>query len=316
MVLGDTLVSGLESAATELAAGAGEILAGHFGRRISIEYKDKEQRDPVTSVDKACQSYLSGEIARKFPGHGILGEESASGDNDQEDQAAAPEFLWVLDPLDGTTNYLNGLPVYASSIGVLHRGRLVVGALYLPWPNSKGGVILHCRKGGGCFIDEEQVSVYESEEPAANRLVGLPGSFSQVARFSRRFNSKAGETRITGSVAYELAMTACGVLQYSFFGAPRIWDVAGGALAVTEANGAVMTRFRGEKRWHHLESLTPSWNEKPPTMKELRGWMAPLVAGNRRVAPLVAHNIRRRFSLRSALRPVARTLRGRSKPGQ
>ena len=228
MVLGDTLVSGLESAATELAAGAGEILAGHFGRRISIEYKDKEQRDPVTSVDKACQSYLSGEIARKFPGHGILGEESASGDNDQEDQAAAPEFLWVLDPLDGTTNYLNGLPVYASSIGVLHRGRLVVGALYLPWPNSKGGVILHCRKGGGCFIDEEQVSVYESEEPAANRLVGLPGSFSQVARFSRRFNSKAGETRITGSVAYELAMTACGVLQYSFFGAPRIWDVAGG----------------------------------------------------------------------------------------
>ena len=215
----------------------------------------------------------------------------------------------MLDPLDGTTNYLNGLPVYACSIGVLHRGRPIAGALYLPWPNAKGGVILHCRKGGGCFIDDEPVSVYESEEPVANRLVGLPASFSQVARFSRRSKAGTGETRITGSVAYELAMTACGVLQYAFFGAPKLWDVAGGVLAVMEAKGTVMTRFRGEKRWHPVESLTPSWGETPPAMKELRGWTAPLVVGNRAVAPLVAHSLRRRSSIRGTLRQWARRLR-------
>ena len=65
--------------------------------------------------------------------------------------------------------------------------------------------------------------------------------------------------RTTGSIAYELAMTARGVLQYAVIGAPRIWDMAAGALAVMEAQGTVMTRFRGEKQWHPLESLVPTW---------------------------------------------------------
>ena len=303
MVPDDTLVLTVEAAAVEMARGAGEILAGHFGRQISIEYKDKERRDPVTSVDKACQNYLSGEISKQFPDHGILGEESAGGAESEEDHTPAPEFLWVLDPLDGTTNYLNGLPVYACSIGVLYRGHPIASALYLPWPNPGGGFVMHCRKGGGCFADEEPVSVYESTEPVANRLVGMPASFSQIASFSRRFNAKAGDTRVTGSVAYELAMTACGVLQYSFFGAPRIWDIAGGALAVMEAKGTVMTRFRGEKRWHGLESLAPTWEAKPPSLSELRRWVAPLVAGNRQVAPMVVDNMRPRF------RPLARLRR-------
>ena len=119
MIVDEKLVLELENAAVEMARGAGEILAGHFGRQISIEYKDKEQRDPVTSVDRACQDYLSREIAKKFPDHSILGEESTAGGDTEEDHIPAPEFLWVLDPLDGTTNYLNGLPVYASSIGIL-----------------------------------------------------------------------------------------------------------------------------------------------------------------------------------------------------
>ena len=130
--------------------------------------------------------------------------------------------------------------------------------------------------------------------------------------FSRQFGAKAGEMRTTGSIAYELAMTACGVLQYSLFGFPRIWDMAGGALAVMEAKGTVMTRFRGEKRWHPLESLVPTWEANPPSLKELRQWVAPLVAGNRQVAPMVAANIHPRFRPLAKLRRVARRLR----PGQ
>lgn len=300
----DKLMREIETAAVEFARGAGQILTGHFGRQISIEYKDKDQRDPVTTADKECQEFLSKEIARRFPDHGILGEEGS-----EDADTPAPDILWVLDPLDGTTNFLNGLPVYASSIGILYRGRPLAAALYIPWPNPAGGFILHCRRGGGCFADDDPVSVYESDEPGSNRLIGLPGSFPTTARLGPKVRNKAGEMRTTGSIAYELAMTACGVMQYSVFGAPHIWDMAAGVLTVMEANGSVMIRLKGQKRWQPLDSLVPAWESKPPTLKELRAWTAPLVAGNHQVAPLVAANIRPRFRPLAKLRQLRRRLR-------
>ena len=297
----------IEHHAVEIARGAGKILAGHFGHRIEVEFKDDKQRDPVTAADKQTQAYLSAEIIRRFPDHGILGEEATK--EEQESEEPARDTLWVLDPLDGTTNFLNGLPVFASSIGVIHRGRPVAAALYVPWPTDGGGFVLHCRKGGGCYADDQPVKVLETEQPIPNRLIGLPGYFGVSNRFTGDLANKAGEPRTTGSIAYELAMTARGVMQYGIFGAPRMWDMAGGALAVQEAGGTVMTRFRGEKRWHPIDSFVPSWDEKAPTMKELRAWVAPLVAGNHHLAPLIANNVRRRFSLRAKLRPLAKPFR-------
>ena len=314
--LDDGQIREIHHHAVEIARGAGEILAGHFGRRIEVEFKDDKQRDPVTAADKQTQAYLSAEITRRFPEHGILGEEATK--EEQESEEPARDTLWVLDPLDGTTNFLNGLPVFASSIGVIHRGRPVAAALYVPWPTDGGGFVLHCRRGGGAKIaslsarsgaDDEPVNVLETEQPIPNRLIGLPGYFGVANRFTGGLANKAGEPRTTGSIAYELAMTARGVMQYAIFGAPRMWDMAAGALAVQEAGGTVMTRFRGEKRWRPIDSFIPTWDEKTPTMKELRAWVAPLVAGNRHLAPLIANNVRRRFSLRAKLRPAVRALR-------
>ena len=314
--LEDAEIREIESHAADLARGAGKILAGHFGRRIEVEFKDDKQRDPVTAADKATQAYLAAEIARRFPDHGILGEEAT--EEEKQSEEPARDTLWVLDPLDGTTNFLNGLPVFASSIGVIHRGRPIAAALYVPWPTDGGGFVLHCRKGGGARIAplsarsgavDEPANVLETEQPIPNRLIGLPGYFGVANRFTGDLANRAGEPRTTGSIAYELAMTARGVMQYGIFGAPRLWDMAGGALAVQEAGGTVMTRFRGEKRWRSMDSFVPSWDEKTPTMKELRAWVAPLVVGNRHLAPLIANNVRRKFSLRAKLRPLARALR-------
>ena len=152
----------------------------------------------------------------------------------------------------------------------MHRGVPIAGALFIPWPNSMGGFVLHCRRGHGCFADDEPVSVYQAEEPANNRLAGLPGYFPYGAKFSSRLRGKTGDMRVTGSIAYELAMTARGSLQYSIIGASHMWDMVAGALAVIEAQGTVMTRLGKEKRWHALESLTPDWGEKRPSMKDLR----------------------------------------------
>ncbi|MCH7606531.1 MAG: inositol monophosphatase [Chloroflexi bacterium] len=308
MLNDETLAREIEAAATELAQGAGDLLAGYFGRQLSIEYKDKHEQDPVTEADKASQEYLVREITRRYPGHAILGEE----DSDESETPCA-DFLWVLDPLDGTTNFLNGLPVYAVSIGVLYQGTPLAGALFIPWPKPGGGFVLHCRRGGGCFAGEEPVAVYQSDEPVNNRLIGLPGHFALNTRFGKGMKGKSGEPRTMGSIAYELAMTACGSMQYAVFGAPRMWDMAAGVLAVAEAGGTVMTRLPGEKKWHPLDSLVPTWPEKPPNMKQLRRWVAPLVAGNRQVAPLVANNLRPRFRLVTKVRGWTRRVTQRVK---
>ena len=303
----------IESAAVALAWGAGRILSEQFGKQLSIEYKDKNQLDPVTSADKATQEYLVREITGRFPSHGILGEE---GSDKTDPPGPAPDFLWVLDPLDGTTNFLNGLPVYASSIGILHRGRPVAGALYIPWPSPRGGFVLHCRQGGGSRFTlsegepDEPVSVYASDKPVGNRLIGLPGFFVQTTRFGKPVGRNPGELRTTGSIAYELAMTACGVMQYAIIGAPRMWDMLAGVIAVQEAGGSVMTKLKGEKQWRPMNSLVPTWEQNPPTLKELRQWVAPLVAGNQQVAPLIAHNMKRRFRPVAMVRQWGRKVKG------
>lgn len=305
------LLREMETAAISMAWGAGALLADYFGRQLSIEYKDKNQLDPVTSADKAAQAYLTAEIARRFPQHGILGEEDAAA---SDANTPAPDLLWVLDPLDGTTNFLNGLPVYASSIGVMYRGRPVAGALYIPWPTPGGGFVMHARHGGGCFAVNADgaataMAVYQSDKPVGNRLIGLPGHFMQTTRFGKGVGRHPGELRTTGSIAYELAMTACGVLQYAVIGAPRLWDLLAGVLMVTEAGGIVMTKLPGQKGWQPLDSLIPSWDTQPPTYQQLRQWAAPLVAGNRQVAPRIAYNLRPRFRPLTTLRRYAKLLK-------
>ena len=224
----DTLLEEIEVLATNLAREAGAMLAAYFGRPLEVEYKDDKERDPVTAVDKESQEFIARGVAERFPDHGLLGEEG------EEDSDPAPEFVWVVDPLDGTRNFICGLPVYACSIGVMHRGVPVAGAIFTPWPDQEdGGVVLHARRGGGAYLEGDAISVFQADEPKRNWLAALPGSFGAMYRFGKPMRGKVGEVRVAGSIAYELAMTARGVLQYSVTTGPRLWDVVAGAVLVT-----------------------------------------------------------------------------------
>ena len=306
----DALLARIEARATDIARGAGEILAQHFGKPLDVEYKDEKEQDPVTAADRESQEFLTQSIAGHYPNHGVLAEE----DEQEEDDSPAQDFVWALDPLDGTRNFLSGLPLYACSVGLMYRGEPMVGAVYVPWPAHQGGVVFHARKGGGAFMEQEPVSVFGSDEPRGNALVALPGSFGATYRFRKPMRGKVGEVRVTGSIAYELAMTACGVLQYSVIAAPRLWDVAGGATLVTEAGGVAM---RGQRRsglralltpsarWERAESLVSSWRSGETTMKELRQWSAPIVLGSPGVVGYVTSNMRTRLLLRHRLARMA-----------
>ena len=309
----------IETHAVKIAREAGYILRGHFERALNVQYKDDKQSDPVTNADYACQRFLTEAISERFPEHGILGEEDDAAERARVDGQPAPDFVWVLDPLDGTRNFLSGLPMYASSVGVLYRGAPIAAAVFLPWPNDEGGIVMHARRGGGTRVDGEPVTALTDEEPLGNRLVTLPGGFGALFSVGKGLRGKAGELRMTGSIAYELAMVAKGVTQYTITTAPFLWDAAGGSLLVMEAGGIALLGRRGKllgalpigMRWQQLESFIPSWSSGVTTMKELREWRAPLLLGSPGIARYVAGNLRGRANVRRrVVRRVGRMVRG------
>ena len=297
-MLNDAQLQELEQHAIALARGAGHILLEHFQKPLEVEYKSKDkEHDPVTEADRRAETYLKEEIERHLPGHGIVGEEGAG------EGTEVTEFTWVIDPLDGTTNFLNGLPAFASSIGLLHQGVPAVAAVYLPWPTAQAGRVLHARRGGGSREGEQVLQVTRAERPTPGRLVSVPGGLGGGFRLGRQLQRRLGEPRVGGSLAYELALVATGVYTYGIFGAPRAWDVAAGILLVQEAGGCVLTRVPGQRGWQPFTTFTTPGSTVPPGQKELRNWRAPLIAGDAPLARYVAEQLRpRRYRLARLLR--------------
>ena len=290
----DSLLRQIESAAVDMAREAGALLSGYFGEQVDLEYKDKEETNPVTRADKESQAMLTEAIGKEFPDHGVLGEED---EEEEGESPTAPDFVWVLDPLDGTKNFMFGLPFYACSIGILYQGAPVAGAIYLPWPGEVGGVIQHARVGGGAYADDTPIAVFEAEESKGNRIMAVPSFFGAALRFRKEARNKVGDVRVSGSLAYEMAMTASGVLQYMITLSPMIWDVAAGVLITQEAGGLVMSGLPSRRmglvpdlRWEPWDAFIP-WRPGETTMGDLRRWSAPLTLGSPSVVRYVTGNL-------------------------
>ena len=261
-----------EEHAVKLAWEAGRLLMERFQRPMAVEYKDKEGwKDPVTEADRAAESFLSAELAARFPGHGFVGEEGESRDADEDG------LTWVVDPLDGTTNFANGLPSFCCSIALLEHGEPVVGAIFLPWPDTPGGRVFHARRGGGAWEGEERLEVAPGEKPVAGRVTVRGGFLPGRFRPSKELLKNAGQQRSVGSTAYELALTADGTYQFTLHGTPHSWDVAAGVVLVREAGGAVVSRDR--QGWRSLTSFLGDAANGDAT-KQLRDWRQPVLSGN------------------------------------
>jgi myo-inositol-1(or 4)-monophosphatase len=195
-------------------------------------------------------------LAENFPDHDIIGEEM------DERPARGGDFIWSIDPIDGTANFVNGFPLFSASIGILHKGVPVVGALWCPVSHALRAGVYHCTSGGKLRFDGADVT--PKVNPAVRRrLVGVP-----VATVSDGF----WETRKTGSAAFECAMVAAGLLQAARFSSPNIWDIAGG-LALVFAGGGVVRR-RVNKTWVPMDRFAPTKD-----IPDLRFWRGEIIIG-------------------------------------
>jgi myo-inositol-1(or 4)-monophosphatase len=222
--------------ATAIAAvvRAGDFQMEHFGRDLRVDKKGVI--DLVTEIDIAIEREFRKTIAERFPDHVVLGEEFE--ERGQREQV--PHYCWVFDPVDGTTNYAHGLPIFCSSLALEIDGRAVVGAIYDP--NRRE--LFTAQRAAGAWLNGAPIRVSMSASLIDSLLVtGFPYSVQQEAEelvgLFGEFLGRARAVRRLGSAALDLAYVAAGRLDGFWEQKLNPWDTAAGALIVQEAGGTV-----------------------------------------------------------------------------
>jgi myo-inositol-1(or 4)-monophosphatase len=218
---------------------AGELIKNAFGKAPSIEFKTNEL-NLVTETDKASEKLISDFIKKKYPSHGILAEEGS-------DRNKSAEYLWVVDPLDGTTNFAHGLPIFAVSIGLQKNGETIAGVVY----DVMRDVVYSAEKGSGAYENTKKINVNKNSNLGHGMLVtGFPYDIRENPdkAFERfiAFLKHARAIRRLGSAAIDFCYVANGVFDGFWEVALHPWDLCAGKLIVEEAGGLV-TDFDGNK---------------------------------------------------------------------
>jgi len=219
--------------AIEAAREAGEFLRYSVGKVRTIETKQGEVRNLVSEIDRGAEEKIIGLIRRHYPAHGVLAEESGMNN-------PGAEYRWIIDPLDGTTNFLHGLPVFCVTIGIEHRGEIIAGVVYDP----NQDILYAAEKGSGAYMNGRRLHVSTTRELINSLLMtGFPYDVAQnpehVVEHFVSFLMEAGGIRRFGSAALDLCYLAAGILDGFWEVNLHAWDMAAGILMVTEAGGRV-----------------------------------------------------------------------------
>jgi len=220
--------------AKEAAYEAGEIQLSFFGKKKEISHKSNEF-DLVTNVDKLSEEKILSIIKANFHEHAILAEESG-----WQEQKEKSNYLWVVDPLDGTTNYAHNFPHFAVSIGLVKDGKLYLGCVYDPFKNE----LFWAAEGTGAFLNSEPIEVSKTSDLKKSLLAtGFPyfkeKTLEENLIYFREFIYNTQAVRRPGSAALDLCYVAAGRLDGFWELNLCPWDVAAGACIVREAGGKV-----------------------------------------------------------------------------
>jgi myo-inositol-1(or 4)-monophosphatase len=219
--------------AIQTARDAGRVLAERFGRTLRIT--NKGELDLVTEADLASERLIIERIKTYHPRHAILAEESGVGGAASGD--GQDEWRWIIDPLDGTTNYAHGYPCFCVSIGLEHKGRMEVGVVYDPMRDE----LFTAERGDGASLNGRRIQVSPVDSLAGALLcTGFPYDVRDRSEFARHFANfimNAQGVRRDGAAALDLAYVACGRFDGFWEEGLKPWDVAAGSLLVEEAGG-------------------------------------------------------------------------------
>ena len=227
----------------------------------ALQVRSKRANDFVTQVDGAAEQAVMEIVRKAYPDHGFIAEESG-------ETAPTAEYLWIIDPLDGTTNFIHGFPQYAVSIAVQHRGVLTHAVIYDPGRNE----LFTASKGRGAFLNDRRIRVSKCLR-LDDALVGTGFPFKELSRLDlylrqlQFFMSKSSGVRRAGAAAIDLAYVACGRLDAFWELGLSKWDMAAGALLITEAGGLVAD-LSGEQNFMQTGDIVAATPKILPAMLE------------------------------------------------
>ena len=227
--------------AIKAARAAGSIINRASLDLDILKINTKSPNDFVTEVDQAAENVIIETLLQAYPDHGILAEESG-----REHGAKHSEFVWIIDPLDGTTNFIHGLPMYCVSIALAHRGVVQQAVVYDPTRND----LFYATKGRGAFLNDRRLRVSKRTR-MSDALIGTGFPFRRgdnPKRYLKMFEEVMAQVaglRRPGAAALDLCFVAAGHYDAFFETGLNPWDVAAGSLMITEAGGLI-GNFTGE----------------------------------------------------------------------
>ena len=221
--------------AIQTAREAGRVLAERFGRKIEIS--NKSEIDLVTESDLASERLIIDRIKTYYPRHAILAEESGASEPAEREKQSG--WRWIIDPLDGTTNYAHGYPCFCVSLGLEYQGRMEIGVVYDPVRDE----MFSAERGQGAALNGRRICVSPTPTLASALLcTGFPYDVRERNEFARHFANfimTAQGVRRDGAAALDLAYVAAGRFDGFWEEGLKPWDVAAGVLLIEEAGGRV-----------------------------------------------------------------------------
>lgn len=212
--------------------------------RISVT--EKQHNDFVTDVDQAAEQAIIETLLKAYPDHAILAEESGASANLNDES----EFAWIIDPIDGTTNFMHGYPNYCVSIALTQRGIVTQAVIYDPVRND----LYTASKGAGAYLNDKRIRVTKHDRLANTLLCSGHGAGPRaLADYMKMYGvvaERCQAVRSAGSAALELANVAAGRSDGFYEKGLKAWDIAAGSLLVTEAGG-ICGEFNGESAYLH-----------------------------------------------------------------
>jgi myo-inositol-1(or 4)-monophosphatase len=226
--------------AIEAARLAGKIILDNIGRISKEDIGLKQASDFVTRVDRDSETAIINTIKERFPRHFILAEESIK-------ETETDTFRWIIDPLDGTTNYIHGYPVFSVSIALQCRKEVITGVIFDPLKNE----LFSAEKGKGAFLNGRPITVSAVSALQGSLITtGFPFRkkefINEYLKLFKNIFNKVSDLRRAGSAALDLAYVACGRCEAFFEIGLNPWDVAAGSIIIKEAGG-IVTDFGGGK---------------------------------------------------------------------
>lgn len=237
-----------ETALKAAQAGA-KTLMRYYNKKLNIEYKG--ETDPVSQADRESQKAVIKVIKKAFPWHGILAEED--GVNEM-----GKEFCWIIDPLDGTVNFVHGVPAFCVSVALKCKKEIVAGVVYAPVLKE----IFFAEKGKGSFLNGKKIKVSAVKDLIrALPVTGFPYYVREKSgRVMKNFFNimmKTQGMRRLGSAALDLAYVACARFDFFWEEGLKPWDIAAGALLVKEAGG-IVSDYKGNKDFIFADTMLAS----------------------------------------------------------